>query len=427
MSSPAVVIGERRSASLVSRVRGSLVGRNPALARMLLAGFVSTCGDRLHQVALAALILGMTNSMVSAGLVFVVSTIPYALFGLLVGALVDRWDRRVTMVVADLVRGVLVMLIPLAAALSLPLVYPLLFALTCATMVFNPARHSTVPDLVSADELSSANSLFQAVNYLVDLLAFPIAGVVVAALIERLGSFEGTQVAFAVDALSYVASALLLVRLPAVKHAAASAREPLSHVPHQIAEGLRFLRDNVAVRTNTILLTVGPLMLGSLHTLWIGFAWRVSNTGTFGYGVTETSNAIGTLVGLLVLRRVSRHVNAGRLILIGIAGMGTAIAAAGLTDSLAVVAVLAACAGVGNMVFLVPSITLVQRLTPSALRGRVFAVRLMLTFTAFSISNAVAGGLSDSVGVSPLLLILGSGMLLLAVCATFVRSAREVA
>ncbi len=424
MSSQAVALPGRRQA-LAGRFRASLPGRHPALMRMLLAGFISSSGDRLHQVALAALILGMTNSMASAGLVFVVSTLPYVMFGLLVGALVDRWDRRTTMVLADLVRGVLVVLIPVAATISLPLVYPLLFALTCATIAFHPARQSSVPDLVGADELSSANSLFQAVNYMVDLLAFPVAGLVVAALIERLGTYRGTQVVFAVDALSYLCSALLLLRLPVVNRSVMLAQEPLRRLPNQVADGLRFLRDHSAVRTNTILMTIGPLMLGSLHTLWIGFAWRVSNTGTFGYGVTEMANAIGTLLGLLVLRTLSRRVNPGRAILIGFALMGAAIATAGLTDSLAVVALLAALAGMGNVTFLVPSITLVQRHTPAELRGRVFAVRLMLTFGAFSISNAVAGGLSDVVGVSPLLLVLGSGMLLLAAGGALFHSARE--
>ncbi len=417
----------RSAAWSLERLRGSVLGRNPALARMLLAGFISSAGDRLHQMALAALILGMTDSMASAGLVFVVSTIPYALFSLPMGALVDRWDRRTTMVSADLVRGVIVVLIPLAAMLSLPLVYVLLFCLTSATLAFSPARTSSVPDLVPAEELPAANSLFQAVNYTVDLLAFPIAGVLVATLVELLGTVRGTQVAFAFDALSYLASAVLLIRLPIVQRSIARSREPLSRLPGQVAEGMCFLRRNAEVRTNTVILTVGPLLLGSLHTLWIGFAWRVSETGAFGYGVVEMSNAIGTLCGLLVLPRLSRTLNPGRVIIVGLAIMGASIALAGQTDSLPLVALFAAIGGVGNMTFLVPSITLVQRQTPAELRGRVFAVRLMFTYTAFSISNALAGGLSDTVGVSPLLLVLGSGMLVLAGGASLFRSAREAA
>ena len=113
------------------------------------------------------------------------------------------------------------------------------------------------------------------------------------------------------------------------------------------------------------------------------------------------------------------------MILLGFLVMGMAIAAAGLTDSLLVVGALAAAAGLGNMVFLIPSITLVQRHTPSELRGRVFAVRLMLTFGAFAVSNAVAGGLADSLGVSALLLGLGCGMLLMAGAGMLFSSARE--
>jgi MFS family permease len=111
--------------------------------------------------------------------------------------------------------------------------------------------------------------------------------------------------------------------------------------------------------------------------------------------------------------------------LLGFGVMGTAVMLAGTSQSLPVVAVLAALCGLGNMVFLVPSITLTQRQAPAALRGRVFAVRLMLTFSAFSISNALAGGLADSVGVSQLLLLLGGGMLLMAGTASVFASARE--
>jgi MFS family permease len=410
----------------VARVGGSLVRRNRALRRMLLAALVSTCGDRLHQVALAALVLGMTDSMASAGLIFVVSTIPYALFGLPVGALVDRWNYRTAMISMDLVRGLLVLGIPFAVVINLPLVYALLFCLTCASMVFNPARQASIPDVVAADDLSSANTLFQAVNYLVDVIAFPLAGIVVAVLIQQLGFQRGTFVVFGVDAISYVLSAALLIGLPIGRAERDASPGPLSGLAEQVAEGLRYLLGNAQLRTNTILLTLGPLLLGSLHTLWIGFAWRVSDTGTFGYGVIETTNALGTLLGLWLLPRILARLNTGRTILLGFGVMGTAIALAGMSQSLPLVAGLASLCGLGNMIFLVPSITLVQRQAPPALRGRVFAVRLMLTFSAFSVSNALAGGLADSVGVSQLLLVLGGGMLLMAGIASLFASAREV-
>src|SRR6266852_874140 len=213
----------------------SLKGFAP-LRRMLLAALVSTCGDRLHQVALAALVLGMTNSMAAAGLIFVVSTIPYALFGLPVGALVDRWNRRTAMISTDLVRGLLVLGIPFAVVINLPLVYALLFCLTCASMVFNPARQASIPELVAADDLASANALFQAVNYLVDVIAFPLAGVLVALLIQQLGVQRGTLMIFGVDAVSYAVSASLLLGLPIGRAGIERVRRPLSKLAGQVAE-----------------------------------------------------------------------------------------------------------------------------------------------------------------------------------------------
>src|SRR5438128_322509 len=119
----------------------------------------------MHQVALAALILSLTGSMVQAGLVFVVSTVPYILFGLLVGAMVDRWNRRSAMVGADLTRAALVAAVPIAAAVYLPLVYVLLFAIACARMVFAPAQQAIMPELVERDDLGAVNSLIRGAQY----------------------------------------------------------------------------------------------------------------------------------------------------------------------------------------------------------------------------------------------------------------------
>lgn len=404
-----------------------LLVRNGALRRMLAAGFVSWLGDRLHQIALAALIMGLTGSLLQASLVFVVSTLPYVLLGMVAGTLVDRWDRRLTMVGADLVRAALVALLPLAAVAGLPLVYGLLFVITCAGILFNPAQQAAVPDVVDAKDLTDANALLQTARYLSDIVGYPLAGTLVAALVASLGALEGTRVVFWLDAASYLVSAALLWRLPAVGRAAGAASAAAGPFWRQVQEGLRFLLRHPEVRTNTILLTLGPLLLGALHTLWVGFAWRVSQTDAFGYGVTELLNGLGALLGLRALHYFTERMNKGRVILLGFALMGVSILAVGLTDRLPIAAVLALLAGVGNMLLLVPSITLVQQQTPSALRGRVFGVRITMTYAAFSVSNAAAGALAEQLGVSTLFLLLGGGMALLAAVAYTRRSAREAA
>lgn len=406
---------------------GELGGVNGSVKRLLLASFLSTAGDRIHQVALVALILSVTGSLVEAGLVFVVSTLPYLLFGLVSGALVDHFDRRRTLLAMDLVRAVIVLVIPFAAAFSLPVVFPLLFLLTCASMVFAPAQQAAVPDFVEGADLTRANSLFQVSSYLADLVVFPLGAALVSFMVVQFGPFRGTQFAFALDALSYLASALLLCRLPFVRRAVVRAKLTVEGLRQQIVAGLRYMWSNPQLRANTVLFVFGPLLLGSLNTLWIGFAWRVSHTDAWGYGLTEAATAVGTLGGLWVLQSLSRRFNKGRTIALGFATMGAAVLAVGFTDSLWVAVVLAAVAGAGNMLFLVPSITMVQQQTPPAMCGRVVGVRHMLTFTAFMVSNAAAGVLADQIGVSPLLALLGAGMVAVGGVAILARTTREAA
>jgi DHA3 family macrolide efflux protein-like MFS transporter len=320
---------------------------------------------------------------------------------------------------------VIVLAIPFVAVFSLPLVYVLLFLLTCASMVFAPAEQAAVPDFVEGAELTRANSLFQVSSYLADLVVFPLGAALVTFMVLHFGPYRGTQFAFALDALSYLASAMLLWRLPFVRRAAVRAKLTVDGLRQQILAGLRYMWSNPQLRANTVLFVFGPLLLGSLNTLWIGFAWRVSHTDAWGYGLTESANAVGTLCGLWVLQSLSRRLNKGRTIALGFATMGLAVLAIGFTDSVWVAVVLAAVTGVGNMIFLVPSITMVQQQTPPEMCGRVVGVRHMLTFTAFMISNAVAGALADEIGVSPLLAILGAGMVGLAAVSMVTRSTRE--
>ncbi|HLZ27520.1 MAG TPA: MFS transporter [Chloroflexota bacterium] len=403
----------------------ALGGVNGSVRRLVLASFLSTAGDRIHQVALVALVLSVTSSLADAGLVFVVSTLPYLLFGLVSGALVDHFDRKHTLLAMDLVRAVIVLLIPLAAATSLPMVFALLFLLTCASMVFNPAEQAAVPEFVTGDELTAANSLFQVTSYLADLVVFPLGAALVTFMVAQFGPYRGTQFAFTLDAVSYVASALLLYRLPFVRRATVRARLTVDALRQQILAGLRYMWSNPHLRANTVLFVFGPLLLGSLNTLWIGFAWRVSHTDAWGYGLTESATAVGTIGGLWVLQSLARRFNKGRTIALGFAIMGGAVFAVGFTDSLWVAVALAALAGAGNMLFLVPSITLVQQQTPPEMCGRVVGVRHMLTFTAFMISNATAGLLADQIGVSPLLALLGAGMVAVGGVAILIRTTRD--
>jgi hypothetical protein len=119
---------------------------------------VSALGDRIHQVALAFIVLETTGSAIAVGAVFLVATLPNLLLSPIAGGLVDRWDHREVMIVSDLLRAGLVLLIPLAAVTNLALAYPLVFLVTTVSIFFRPAKGAILPRIVSGEDLVAANS-----------------------------------------------------------------------------------------------------------------------------------------------------------------------------------------------------------------------------------------------------------------------------
>src|SRR5690606_19645546 len=112
------------------------------------AELFSTLGDRVHRVALAALVYRLTGSLTETGIAFVATALPDLLFGLAAGSFVDRWDRRRAMIVSNLLRVPAVVLIPVVAHVHLWLVYLILFWVNTLALVFRPAKTAPLPSIV---------------------------------------------------------------------------------------------------------------------------------------------------------------------------------------------------------------------------------------------------------------------------------------
>jgi hypothetical protein len=168
---------------------------------------ISLLGDRVHQVALAFLVLRATDSPIAVGGVFFVASLPNLLFGPIAGTLVDRWDQREVMIVSDLLRAGIVLLIPIAAVVDLSLVYPLVFLVTTISIFFRPAKGAILPRIVASDDLVAANSAEWIGETFADIGGYVLAGLFVALLGSQL------PLAFWVDSVTYVGSALLIASI----------------------------------------------------------------------------------------------------------------------------------------------------------------------------------------------------------------------
>ena len=389
---------------------------------------ISLFGDRVHQVAIAAIVFVLTGSPIAVALVFVSATLPNLLFGPIAGTLVDRWDHREVLVVSDILRAAVVFIMPIAATANIWLVYPLAFLLTTISIFFRPARVAILPRLVREDELLTANSALWIGETLADVIGFPLAGLFVAVVADAV------SIAFWFDGATYLASALLLSTLiprPVQSEAPAGARSDseAAGFREELLTGWRFLRNEPVLLANTLLAVVAQLTVGVLIGQTAVFAEHVFGGQGFDwravYGFIEGSQGAGNLIGGFVIGLVGVRLAKGRMIIAGYIGLGLLTTAMALSGNLGVVLSIAFGIGIANMLFIIPSQTLFQERTPGNLIGRVVGFRFSLVFGAMTLSIGLGGVLAEAVGVTTVIAAFGLVTAAAGLVGWFVPAVRE--
>jgi MFS family permease len=401
---------------------------------------ISLLGDRVHQVALAFLVLRATESPIAVGAVFLVATLPNLLFGPIAGTLVDRWDHREVMIVSDLLRAGVVLLIPIAAVTNLALVYPLVFLVTTISIFFRPAKGAILPRLVASEDLVAANSALWVGETFADIGGYVLAGLFVALLGSQL------PLAFWVDSVTYVASAILIAsivvapvarRVPeavgavvgAATTSAAQAATGLRGFANELREGWQFLRTEPVLLANTLQSTAGQFMIGILLALTPVYAATALRGSGFddatAYSFIEGAIGAGNLVGGFVIGLIGSRLALGRMVILGYVLTGAAVAGLALTGNLTLAMGLAFGAGVGNLAFVIPSQTLFQRRTPPELMGRVLGLRFSLVFGAMTLAMGVGGVLGQAFGAGPVIGIFGVVTMVAGLAGLLVPAVRE--
>lgn len=383
---------------------------DPRFSAFWIGQTVSLFGDRLNQVALAVLVFAATDSPLATSLVFLTASAPYLFLGPVAGPFVDRWDQKALMVVSDLLRAALVLLLPLAAAINLWLVFPIIFLVTVVSVFFRPAKSAVVPRLVERNDLMAANSATWIGETVADIVGYPLAGLFVAFLGAEL------PLAFWADAATYLVSAILiggLVIPPVARAAAPVVGGAVRRFRADLVEGFRFLRGQPTLFQNTIVSTIAQVSLGALIALTVVYAKDVLD-GTLiaypaNYTAIEAAIGVGNLLGGVAVGAVGAHLRKGWLIGLGLLIMGISQALLGLTQHVDLAIALAAVLGIANLVFIIPTQTLFAELTPMPLMGRVLATRASLVAGSMTLAMGASGAIAQVVPVG--LVLSGLGLL----------------
>ncbi|MFN2465368.1 MAG: MFS transporter [Candidatus Dormibacteria bacterium] len=395
----------------------------PPFLRLWMAAGLSNFGDMLTTTGLALAAYGSTKSMASVGLVFAARALPNLLFGLVAGGLVDRYDRKALMVGMDVLRAVMVGVLPLLLNAPFILIVAVAFLVSSATVLFNPSRQATLPDIVPSYMLNAANSAMSFIERLTE-----IGGYAAAAGIIVIG---GLAMVFTIDALTFAVSAALLITM-AFPDMIMETRPALSlaQARRELVDGARAVlavRELRAIMPFSFVLTMAGSAIGPLM---VPIAVDHLHAGTAGFPILEGAIAAGAIIGTL-LTSVLELARRGTAILIGASMMGVCTVVAALSPSLAVTVVFLAAVGVGNMIYLIPMVTAIQTSTESTLRGRVFALRATLVQLGV-LGGAAYAGLATSplfggiAKASVALAVSGAAMLVVATAGAMSSTMRKI-
>ncbi len=379
-----------------------LLRSNPDFRRLYAAQLVSFAGDWFLVVPLLGLILELTGSEVATSLVFVAETLPVFLLAPLAGTVADRFDRRKIMIAADLGRVAAALGLIFVDDLRSPLLaFGLVSVVAVGSAFFFPASQSALPNLVDARDLSAANVLLGS--------AWGTMAAVGAALGGTVADLVGRDLAFGVDAASFVVSALLIIR---VRASFAEARESRTRPGflESTRETLRFARSHLEVAALLTSKAGFGLVAGAI-VLFPVISIELFDAGDSGTGLLFGARGLGALVGPFLARRWFGESDRKLVGTIGYAiaiwGVFYVVLSQAPTLLLAAVAVTFAHMGGGTQWAM--STYGLQVTTPDELRGRIFSFDFGLVTLAISISFLTAGALANVFGVEPV--VAGSGLL----------------
>jgi len=346
----------------------------------------SSLGTLLAQIALAIEIKDRTNSGLWVGAVLVVGFLPTILVGLTLCPLIDRLERRKLMVTADLVRAAV--FFGLVFVGSAGGIVALAFVAGLATGFFRPAVYAGIPNLVPEQDLPHANALLQSVENMSWAIGPILGGLLTAA--------TSPHVAYWINAVSFLISASLIVRIPArlLQSATALTRGHWT----DLKDGFRAVRESRVLLAVLLAWGVAGLGIGSVSVSEVFLAKNTFHAGDFGYGLLFGGIGTGLVIGSFWSSSIQARLGIARTYGLAIAVMGIGFGLGSLAPDVWVAALCCVVGGIGDGVAIVCNALLVQTGARDEIRGRALTVLMSGTMLVQAIGTILAGALMPADG-----------------------------
>ncbi|AKU17484.1 MFS transporter [Luteipulveratus mongoliensis] len=378
---------------------------------------VSAAGSLTTMIAMPVLIYRLTGSASLTALTTALEALPYLVFGLLAGALTDRWNRQRVMVAADVANAAVIFSVPLLwwlGHLTVAHVLVAAFVVQSLFTFFDGANFGALPVLVGSERIGAANSAIFGVGGVLDLLMPAAVGLLLVVW--------SPATILAIDAVSFAVSAVLVrsIRRPLSLPRDRTGPTRARHVLADVREGVGFLLRHKGVRTTTAVGTLQSIAGAAFMSLAVVFSDRALHIGTSGwrFGLLYSAWGVGGIGAAAITPRLLQVASPAKAVTWAIPLSGLAGVLVALSPSWTVALICMVVWGVAYQVVLIASLTYRQRVTPETMLGRVNTAARMLSWgVGWTVGSLGASALARAVDVRAAMATLTCAGLLAAVLA----------
>jgi DHA3 family macrolide efflux protein-like MFS transporter len=375
--------------------------RNRNFLALWLGQIISQIGDSFTYLALLITVNRLTGSTVAMGKMMISLTLPPLLLSFVAGSIVDRVDRKHLMIVSDLLRALLVLaFLAVRSAEQVYIFYIVGFLVSSVSLFFSPAKTAMMPRIVeSEDRLLTANALSQTVRVVALLIGPALAGFVI--------GWFGPGVAFVVDSLTFLASAIAILTISTSGSTTDKERVSPTMLWHRLVEGFSYTIRHSTVLGIIITLLVAFLGIGAIEVLFVPYLQAEFGAGPEALGLVQTTQGVGMLVGSVLVGNLAARFRLTRIIAWSIALLGAGVAACGLISQFVLIPVATFVAGLALGPINAALSTLMQVTVPNDKLGRVGSVVNSTTTVSYLISMGGAAFLADALGIRTVFIVAG--------------------
>jgi MFS family permease len=390
------------------------------ISLLWLAQIISAAGDAIYQIALFWLVLEITGSSTTTGLIAMAAFLPAMVFGLYAGVISDKYNRKLIMIFSNLSQALTVIIIPIILYFdyhNMFLIGILAFVRASFSTFFPPALNALVPMVTSKDRLIKVNSILATSSQLAYLIGPLVAGLIL--------SIVSIQYLFVIDSASFLIAILILLFIILPRKSKVAEKQFIS--VKEIFSGIKYAKENKPLGLLFVLTIInnffimGPAFIGMLILVKDALGGTASQ-----YAFVEAGLAFGMLIGSVFVYRIGNRINIGKLLLIGMILDGVTYSLMYFAGSVNYVFLFIVIHALGIPMITISRTAIIQKHSPNEYHGRLFSLVHLSVIGVTALSAAVVGIAANYIDIKIIFWFIGIGAALCGVVGFMNRGLREI-